>query len=79
MPIEPNGIPVDAETDLNPGDKVQWNGRLVLPNGETTSERWWNGEVIECNPNGTVKIHYFEWRSEWDESVSRKRLRLVKN
>ena len=77
-PIEPTGTPVTADTVLNTGDKVQvlWKGPLTLPDGKSTNESWWSGEVLECNEDGTVSIHYTGWRSEWDESVSRDRLRI---
>ena len=79
-PIEPTGAPVTGDTVLQAGDKVQvlWTGTLTLPDGKTTNESWWSGEVLACNQDDTVKIHYIGWRSEWDESVSRDRLRKEK-
>ena len=80
MPIDPTGTPVNSDTKLGVGDKLQvkWKGPLVFPNGKSTNESWWNGEVIACNPNGSVKIRYTGWRSEWDEVVSRDRLLVPK-
>ncbi len=77
-PIEPDGDLVTANTVLNAGDnvQVQWSGTVVLSDGESTNESWWNGEVLDCNSDGTVRIHYAGWNPEWDESVSRDRLRI---
>mgnify|MGYP002630988641 CR=1 FL=1 len=77
-PIEPSGTPITDDTKLSVGDIVQvkWEGRLVHPDGKVTNESWWNGEVIDLQEDGTVKIHYSGWRVEWDEAVSRERLRI---
>ena len=77
-PIKPTRTPVTSDTILNAGDKVQvlWMGPLTLPDGKIKNESWWSGEVLRCNEDGTVSIHYSGWRSEWDESVSRDRLRI---
>ena len=58
------GDPVTDETRLHIGDKVivEWNGT------------WWAGEIVAVNDDGTVRIHYCGWESQWDETMPRTRL-----
>jgi hypothetical protein len=60
------GEPVSADTRLQAGAAihVKWQ----------TS--WWAAEVVTPNADGTVKIHYTGWGSNWDEVVSRERIQL---
>jgi hypothetical protein len=60
------GETVTDKTRLHPGDRlnIEWNGS------------WWAGEVVAANSDGTVRIHYAGWDSNYDETVGRSRLQL---
>jgi hypothetical protein len=71
FPVSPGAIestnrPVTADTELKPGQvlQVMWGGT------------WWAARVLTLPPDGTVKIHYIGWGSNWDEAVPRTRLQL---
>ena len=57
---------VDASTHLAPGYRLQveWEGK------------WYDGQVLAVNADGTVKIHYVGYETSWDETLSRSRLYL---
>ena len=63
-PVEPTGVPITRETEIQPQDEV-----LALWEGA-----WWPAEVLQVYDDGQSKIHYQGWGSEWDEVVSRARL-----
>src|SRR5262249_13580406 len=60
------GRPVLATTPLSAGQRVlvRWHGS------------WFEGEVVEVQPDGRVKIHYADWDPFWDEVVPRSSLQL---
>jgi hypothetical protein len=60
------GEPVTDKTPLKAGERVhvEWQGSC------------WTGEVLALNDDGTVRIRYVGWGSEWDETVARSRLQL---
>ncbi|HKB41369.1 MAG TPA: agenet domain-containing protein [Gemmataceae bacterium] len=55
-----------SKTPLKIGDRIQaeWQGS------------WWPAEVIAVRKDGSVKVHFPGWGSEWDEVVPRSRVRL---
>jgi hypothetical protein len=65
-PVQPSGKRVSPDTVLKVGERVlvEWNGS------------WWNGQILELFPDGSVKIHYSGWDAEWDEVVPRTRLQM---
>ena len=57
---------VDADTKLAPGYRLQVEWK----------EKWYDGQVLAVNGDGTVKIHYVGYETSWDETVPRSRLYL---
>jgi hypothetical protein len=63
------------------GDKlhVSWEGQFILATvGPYRGKAWWDAEVIEkdeSKSNDNYRVRYEGWQNNWDEWVSRERLR----
>ena len=65
-PVEPSGIKVEPETNLEVGSIV-----LSYSQG-----RWWRAEVVALEENEMVRIHFPGWDEKWDASVPRGELQV---
>lgn len=66
LPVEPSGIPVDADTSLYVGSTV-----LAYSQG-----RWWRAEVVALEADDQVTIHFPGWDSKWDVAVPKTELQV---
>lgn len=64
--IEPNGVPVDANTPLVAGTFVQLQ----------YNSAWYEAQVLRAESGGRLRVRYVGWGAEWDETVDRARLRI---
>jgi hypothetical protein len=65
--VASTGLSVTAATPLD-------TGMLVLVQ---SSGGWYAADVLEVMADGTVKVHYRGWDSQYDELVPRERIQLV--
>ncbi|MCI0380555.1 MAG: hypothetical protein L0215_23455 [Gemmataceae bacterium] len=65
-PVEPTGIWVTPETRLEPGTRV-----LAHSQGH-----WWRARVIAIESDDRVRVNYFGWDPNWEESHRRSQLQL---
>lgn len=64
---DPGGYSPPLEQPLQPGLQVhvEWRGS------------WFRAEVVDAPYNGPeVRVHYLGWDAEWDENVTRDRIRV---
>jgi hypothetical protein len=65
-PVEPSGIEISDDTELEVGMKVlaNWSGK------------WWRAEILAKESRGRVRVHFVGWDSMWDQSMARNDLQV---
>lgn len=66
IPVEPSGIHVDLDTELEIGSSV-----LSFSQG-----RWWRAEVVGLEGDDQVTIHFPGWDSKWDVTLPKTELQV---
>ena len=66
IPVEPSGIAIEPETQLEAGSIV-----LSYSQG-----RWWRAEVVALEGEDDVLIHFPGWDAKWDVTVPRGELQV---